>query len=35
MTDMITAILGVIEIVPAFVKMINKQAANTKGLEQD
>lgn len=34
MTDIITAILSVIEIIPAFVKMINKQAANTKGLER-
>jgi hypothetical protein len=34
MTDIISAILGVIEIIPAFVKMINKQAANTKGLER-
>lgn len=34
MTDMITAILSVIEIIPAFAKMINNRAANSKGVER-
>ena len=34
MTDIISAILSVIELIPAFVDMINKQAENTKGLER-
>ncbi len=34
MTDIITAILSVVEIIPAFVKMINNRAANSKGMER-
>lgn len=34
MTDIITAILSVIEIIPAFAKMINNRAANSKGVER-
>ena len=34
MTDIITAILSVVEVIPAFVKMINNRAANSKGMER-